>query len=93
MEKNAGYQETLYESSGGGTPRVLQYWEDSTSGDEYLFGYYVQAEVGVRLYRGLQAGVFGRYDWLGNVSGNVGQSSYEVNPTGGSLGATVGLQF
>ena len=93
VEKDATYEETLYESANGGSPQMLQYWQDSSSGTEYLFGYYVQGEVGVRIYRGLQVGVFGRYDWLENVSGNVGQSRYEVNPAGGSMGGTVGVQF
>ncbi|MBU4200405.1 MAG: hypothetical protein KKG09_01230 [Verrucomicrobia bacterium] len=93
VNTDATYAETLYESSNGGESRPLMYWEDSTSGTECLFGYYVQGEVGVKIYRGLQAGVFGRYDWLENISGNVGQSRYEVNPAGGSMGGTVGLQF
>ena len=93
VETDATYQETLYESRNGGSPQVLKYWGDSSSGTEYLFGYYVQAEVGVRIYRELHLGVFGRYDWLENVTGSVGPSRYEVNPTGGSMGGTVGLQF
>ena len=93
VEKDAMYEETLYASSSGGSPQVLKYWSDNSSGTEYLFGYYVQAEVGVRIYRELHLGVFGRYDWLENVSGNVGPSRYEVNPSGGSMGGTVGLNF
>jgi hypothetical protein len=71
----------------------LKYWNDSSSRTEYLFGYYVQVELGVRVYRELHLGVFGRYDWLENVSGNVGPSHYEVNPSGGSMGGTVGVNF
>ncbi len=93
MEMDATYEETLFESSNGRSPQVLKYWGNSSSGTEYMFGYYVQAEVGVRIYRELHLGVFGRYDWLENVSGNVGPSRYEVNPSGGSLGGTVGLNF
>jgi hypothetical protein len=93
VEKDATYEETLYDSSNGGSPQVLKYWGDSSSGTECLFGYYVQAEVGLRIYRELHLGVFGRYDWLENVSGNVGPSRYEINPSGGSLGGTVGLDF
>ena len=93
VEKDATYEETLYESSNGGLPQVLKYWSDNSSGTECMFGYYVQAEVGVRIYRELHLGVFGRYDWLENVSGNVGPSRYEVNPSGGSMGGTVGLNF
>ncbi|MFH1969444.1 MAG: hypothetical protein ABIJ53_03905 [Verrucomicrobiota bacterium] len=93
LEKDATYEETLYESNNGGSPQVLKYWSDNSSGTECLFGYYVQAEVGVRIYRELHLGIFGRYDWLENVSGNVGPSRYEVNPSGGSMGGTVGLHF
>lgn len=93
VEKDATYAETLYESSNGGSRQVLKYWNDSSSGTECMFGYYVQAEIGVRLYRELHLGVFGRYDWLESVSGNVGPSRYEVNPSGGSMGGTVGLDF
>lgn len=93
VEKDAMYEETLYESSNGGSPQVLKYWGDNSSGTEYVFGCYVQAEVGVRIYRELHLGVFGRYDWMENVSGNVGPSRYEVNPSGGSMGGTVGLNF
>ncbi|MCG2661704.1 MAG: hypothetical protein L6437_15840 [Kiritimatiellae bacterium] len=93
LETDATYEETLYESNNGGSRQVLKYWSDSSSGTECLFGYYVQAEVGVRIYRELHLGVFGRYDWLENVLGNVGPSSYEVNPSGGSMGGTVGLNF
>ena len=93
LEKDATYEETLYASNNEGSRQVLKYWSDSSSGTECMFGYYVQAEVGVRIYRELHLGVFGRYDWLENVSGNVGPSRYEVNPSGGSMGGTVGLNF
>ncbi|MFA5342777.1 MAG: hypothetical protein WC381_02290 [Kiritimatiellia bacterium] len=93
VEKDASYEETLYESRNGGAPQVLKAWGDTSSGTECLFGYYVQAEVGVRIYRELHLGIFGRYDWLENVSGSVGPSRYEVNPSGGSLGGTVGIDF
>ncbi|MDD5678287.1 MAG: cell envelope integrity protein TolA [Kiritimatiellae bacterium] len=93
VDKDASYEETLYESSSGGMPQVLQYWNDTSSGTEYLLGYYVQAELGVLLYHQLHLGVFGRYDWLENVSGTVGPSRYEVNPSGGSMGGTIGINF
>ncbi|MFH1477184.1 MAG: hypothetical protein ABIH24_06820, partial [Verrucomicrobiota bacterium] len=93
VEKDANYNETLFESYNGRVPQAVKYWNDSASGTECLFGYYVQAEVGVRIYRGLHLGIFGRYDWLENVSGDVGPARYEVNPSGGSMGGTLGLQF
>ncbi len=93
VEKDATYEETLYASANGGVPQTLNYWNNSSSGTECLFGYYVQAELGVHIYRGLHLGIFGRYDWLETVSGTVGPSSYQVNPSGGSMGGTLGLSF
>lgn len=93
VETDATYSETLYALNNGGTRQELKYWSNSASGTEYLFGYYVQAEVGIQIYRELHLGLFGRYDWLENISGDLGPSRYEVNPSGGSLGGTVGLNF
>ena len=87
------YTETLYASVNNGTPEALQTWNDSQDYSECKFGGFVQAQLGLRIIDGVGVGIFGRYDWLENMSGNVGQSRYMINPEGGSLGATANLSF
>ena len=87
------YSETLYASMNNGSPETLQTWNDSQDYSECKFGGFVQAQLGLRVIDGLGVGIFGRYDWMENMSGNIGQSRYMINPEGGSLGGTVNLSF
>lgn len=90
---DASYDETLYESSNGGSSSILAYWSDTNGNTEYSVGLFVQGELGLRLIRGFELSVFGRYDWIENVSGSVGQTRYVVNPEGGSFGGVVNYAF
>ncbi len=92
-ETDATYQETLYESWDGGPASVLKEWRDSEDDTDTLFGYFVQAEAGLRITSWIELGVFGRYDWLENITCDIGQSRYVVNPEGGSLGGSLSLVF
>jgi hypothetical protein len=58
-----------------------------------MTGFYLQAGLFLDVVAGLQFGVFGRYDWLEEFLGTVGPSRYAVNPSGGSYGASLGLNF
>ena len=92
-ETDASYLETLYEIRNKGTPSALMTWGDEQNNTECMVGLFVQGQFGIRIVKGLELGVFGRYDWLENVSGDVGQGSYVVNPEGGSFGGTVNFAF
>ncbi len=87
------YTETLYTSINNRTPEAIQTWNDSQNYSECKFGGFVQVQLGLRIIDGMGVGIFGRYDWLENMSGNFGQSRYMINPEGGSLGATANLNF
>ncbi len=87
------YDETLYASSNGGEPAVLDSWRDTRAEAEVIAGFYLQAGLFLDVVAGLQLGMFGRYDWLDDFLGSVGQSRYVVKPSGGSYGATLGLSF
>lgn len=93
VEKDADYTEILYESRNGAAPGILRRWDKNDSGTECLFGYYVQGEIMVTIYKGLQAGIFGRYDWIEDVFGDVGESRYQIRLAGGTIGGTIGWQF
>lgn len=92
-ETDAAYMETLYGSRNGAPASVLKEWRDTADETETLFGCFVQADAGLRITRRLELGLFGRYDWLGNITCDVGPSSYVVNPEGGSLGGSLSLVF
>ncbi len=92
-ETDAVYEETLYESWNGAPPSVLKEWRDAEDDTETIFGYFVQAEAGLRLTSWVELGVFGRYDWLENINCDIGPSRYVVNPEGGSLGGSLSLIF
>jgi hypothetical protein len=87
------YYETLYASDNNGAPGILQTWSDSQDYSECKFGYFIQAQLGLRIIDGFGVGIFGRYDWLENMSGNVGQTRYCINPEGGSVGTMANLSF
>ena len=87
------YTETLYAAMNNGNRETLQTWNDSQDYSECKFGGFVQAQLGLRIIDGFGVGIFGRYDWLENMSGSLGQSRYMINPEGGSLGATANLSF
>jgi len=87
------YNEVLYASQNNAAPQVLQSWTDSQDYSECKFGYFVQANIGLRIIDGFGVGIFGRYDWVENMSGSVGQSRYVINPEGGSVGALANLSF
>ncbi len=92
-ETSASYQETLYQKIDGGTPSVLTEWNNYQNDTEFTVGYFVMGQIGIRVIGGLELGFFGRYDWLENVTGEVGQSCYSVNPEGSSFGGTVNYAF
>ena len=87
------YLETLYASANNGTPQAIQSWHDSQDYSECKFGGFLQVQLGLRIIDGIGLGIFGRYDWIENMSGNFGQSRFMINPEGGSLGATANLNF
>lgn len=93
VETDAVYKETLYESRNGAPPGVSQHWEETDSGSDYVLGMFAEAGITLELTAHLQAGVFGRYDWLKNIDGRTGPARYSINPEGGSLGATLGFAF
>ncbi len=92
-ETDAVYQETLYESWNGGPASVLKEWRDAEDDTEAIFGYFVQAEAGLRITSWVELAIFGRYDWLENINRDIGPSRYVINPEGGSLGGSLSLIF
>lgn len=78
--------ETLYGSQG---ERVLQAWSDKESESEWKIGVFGQTEVGVHVFKDIRFGIFGRYDWFDDVSGDIGPSRYKVKFSSLSCGAKI----
>ncbi|MFN2352518.1 MAG: hypothetical protein ABR497_11295 [Kiritimatiellia bacterium] len=93
VETDITYHERLLQTWNDGHPHVLQEWLYDRTDAETAFGYFTQMELGLRLTQWLDLAVFGRYDWIENISRDAGQARYLINPEGGSLGGTVNLRF
>ena len=68
----------LVGSRNGAPASVLKEWRDTADETETLFGCFVQADAGLRITRRLELGLFGRYDWLGNITCDVGLATLSI---------------
>lgn len=93
VDADGVYAEALYANQAGGDATIVNTWRASHAEAEFMTGFYLQAGLFYNVYRGLQLGVFGRYDWLEDFLGSVGPLQYTVSPSGGSYGASLGVNF
>ena len=93
VKKDASYNEKLYGRSNGGVPSVLMEWSDTQNDTECVVGFFVQGQLGIRIIDFLELSLFGRYDWIENITDDIGQSRYVVNPEGPSIGGTLNFTF
>lgn len=82
---DAEHQEVLYGAANDGPPVARETWHDSESEDELEPGAFVQAGGRVPLGDRLSVSVFGRYDWIDDISGAIGPSTYEIDLSGASV--------
>ena len=84
---DAARNELLFGPSSSSNPNVLT---DQHSGSEWAIGYFGQMTIGVHVSERLTLGILGRYDWLDDISGTIGPSTYTAEFAGVSYGAHVG---
>ena len=90
---NADYQEELFVSKNGGRARLLRKWWDHENGTKVLPGFYVEANVDMRLTDRVSLFGGGRYDWTGALSGTVGPSSFDLDLGGWSVQGGLTVSF
>lgn len=83
----------LFQSINGGAPLVIDAARFRDTGTDVLFGAYLQTAVGCPINEAvsLQANI--RYDWNESLRDSVGDSDFEVNLSGFSLGLSVNYTF
>lgn len=93
IDAEGTYEETLYASANRTEALAQKTWQASHAESEFTAGFYLQAGLFIDVVAGLQLGIFGRYDWLEDFLGATGPSQYKVNLSGGSYGASIGMNF
>ena len=88
VDLEASRTETLH-ASGAGKSRTIRRWSDRTDDTDVLPGFYLSLEAGYAFNQNLSLSVFGRYDWMGDVSGSVGPAGYSVDLDGWTVGAAL----
>ncbi len=86
---DATFHEVLTGTRGGRTFTVNE-WTASDSREAWQWGVFGQAGLNVAVTGRLRLGVFGRYDWVEDVEGRVGPSSYTAELSGVSGGVVLG---
>ena len=89
INTDARRRELLNGSFDGGPVLPIQEWQDTSQEDHLRWGIYLQAQAGVQVSERLRFDLFGRYDWLDDVSGSVGPSTYRADLHGGSFGGSL----
>lgn len=86
---------TLAETSGGAITGVSTYqeWQDHRSGVALIPGLFAQAEGIWHFDEAWFASVFARGDLTATTKVDVGPSSYEVDPSGYTIGLSIGRSF
>lgn len=83
-ETDAMHEEIL--SSQGAIAQILQ---DRSEDVNVSVGAYIYIGVGIRITERIGMDLFGRYDWLEDISGEVGSSKFDIDPAGSSFGAAL----
>lgn len=90
---DAGYQEELFVSKNGGRAQLLGKWQDHENGTRVLPGFYIEANVDMRLTDRVSLFGGGRYDWTGALSETVGPSSFDLDLGGWSVQGGITFSF
>jgi hypothetical protein len=93
IQTEAIHEERLYTQQNRETPELVQSWRDCENETTVEAGVYVQAGVGAKLTQHLGLQLYGRYDWLNDVDGSVGPSSFSVDPSGHSIGLLLSVSL
>lgn len=89
----ATHAETLYVKKDGQPSRIYRRWQDRRSGTDVLPGFYLQAAARVALTSRLSLTAFGSHDWSSALTGDVGPSGFEIDPSGWTVGGMLGFTF
>lgn len=92
VESDASYEETLFGSLDNQSLDVIDSWKEDHSSSDVALGAFVQAQAGVRIpEQSVGMSLFVRQDWVDDVDGKVGQSSWEADLDGRSVGLLLTL--
>lgn len=83
---NAQRQDTLLQSLNGGPAVAVASRSARRSGTDILLGIYFQATAGYQITKELSVEASARFDWTEELVESVGQSDFEVDLSGFSLG-------
>lgn len=90
---DASRDERILQSIDGGADTVIASRSLRRSGNDLLWGVFLQATCGWRIDESWSAEVFGRYDWNESLGGSIGSSGYHLDLSGHTLGIGVGYSF
>ncbi len=90
---DAARSNLLFQQVNGGTPTVIDSNSASSMGSSILWGFYLQASSGYQLSKDWALELSLRYDHTEELNGRVGNSSFEVDLSGLSLGLGANYSF
>ncbi|MGC6458203.1 MAG: hypothetical protein ACON4R_07510 [Akkermansiaceae bacterium] len=90
---NARRSDRLLQITNGGAPVEINTAEFRASGTDVLFGAYLQGAVGVRVSDSISVQANLRYDWNESLRNSVGDSDFDVDLSGLSMGLSVTYFF
>ena len=90
---DAARSNLLFQQVNNGTPTVIESNSASSMGSSILWGFYLQASAGYQLNNDWSLELSLRYDHTEELSGRVGNSSFEVDLGGFSLGLGANYSF
>lgn len=90
---DASYQESLLVARNGGKASTLAKWSEKAGGTDVLPGFFLQGALILPVTTRITLTGFGRYDWSKTLHGDIGPSTFSVDPGGWSAGAIIGVAF
>jgi hypothetical protein len=89
---DAGFRESLQRTQGGRTTRQRS-WQRSSSGTDLLPGFFLQGNMAWQLSERWSVSAFGRWDWCGDLEGEVGPAEFSADLGGATVGGSVTITF
>ena len=89
----AKFDESLIATPSSGSQATIRQWAARSSGVTLLPGFYLQTQVGYRLYSRCSASAFARCDWTKTLHEQVGPSSFVFNLDGFTFGGSLNFTF
>ena len=90
---DANRSDQLVQTTNGGAPLQIGSASFHNSGADVLFGYYLQGSVGYQISDSWSIEANTRYDWNESLRESVGESDFDLNLTGLTLGVGANYSF